>query len=333
MSNSFKEMKDNSEKRSKRISMAMLDESRKHEKIKSDVWIADVLRRSRDFVSAKRIEGCGRGSYCGYAYCSVCRIRHAGALEKRIQAHRQDHQLTDADVLERFRWITILHSLERCDLEDIAAATKAARREFNNFKRKWKDTWAEGVFEYELVDMLKIKNLIADDGNSSRKRDVLLEMLTDEYDYRKIRFMYGDGILYQDHNKLDRSDYILFHSHFLMDAGFWADGNWDDITDDLRKRWDGNYRVRLDRLVDPDRTNKEGKHTGKSINNSFADISRYCFKNRTKFNYRFGEYRYEDEVENENMFSEYQGNTIFNIYDEMSGKNNRGLLLGWKSKQ
>jgi hypothetical protein len=324
MSNSFKELKGSSKDRSKRISMAMLDDSRKHEKTRTDIWMSEVLRKSSNFVSAKRLESCGRSSRCGYAYCSTCRLRHAKSLEKRFEAHTEKYELDDLKVLERYRWVTILHSLERCDLEDIAAATKAARREFNNFKRKWKDTWAEGVFEYELVDMLKIKNLIADDGNSSRKRDVLLEMLTEEKDYRKDRFEYGDGISYEDENGLERSDYILFHSHFLMDAGFWADGNWADITDDLRKRWDGNYRVRLDRLYG---TNRQ------SINNSFASISRYCFKNRTKFNYRFGEYRHEDDVENENMFSMYQSNNIFNIYESMSGKNNRGLLLGWESKK
>ena len=118
-----------------------------------------------------------------------------------------------------------------------------------------------------------------------------------------------------------------------MDAGFWADANWADIDNDLRRRWSGNYRVRIDKIVDTERKNKDGEHTGKSIENSFADISRYCFKNRMKFNYTFGKYVYDDDVEgSENMFSDYQTNNIFEIYAEMSGNNNRGLLLGWDSK-
>jgi hypothetical protein len=324
MSNSFKEMKENSEKRSKRIRAAALDEERKRGKGRDDFFVRGSLREAGNFAAVSRLDGCGRGSYCGYTYCSVCRKRLAGALEKRIQTHRRDYQPTDADVLSRFRWVTILHSLEICDVDDLKAATKKARREFNNFKRKYKATWVQGVFEYELVDMLKVKNLITDDGEQSRKRTVLLDMLVDDYDYRKSRFEFGDGISYQDDNGLKNNDYILFHSHFMMDAGKYADDNsWDKIKTDLKKRWKGNYRVEADRLYDMKR---------QSLDRTFEKTSSYSFKNRLKFNYTFGNYQWEEELEDENYFSRLQANTIFNIYDEMSGKNNAGLLLGWESK-
>jgi hypothetical protein len=46
----------------------------------------------------------------------------------------------------------------------------------------------------------------------------------------------------------------LFHSHFMMDAGKYADDNsWDAIKIDLKKRWKGNYRVEADRLYDTKR--------------------------------------------------------------------------------
>jgi hypothetical protein len=332
MANSFNEIKENSDQRSKRIRAAALDEERKKAKGGDDKFIIKALRKSRNFAAAERLESCGRGSYCGFVYCSVCRKRHAGKLLKRIQTHRQDYQLTDADVLERFRWVTILHSLEICDVDDLKAATKKARQEFNNFKRKWNATWVQGVMEYELVDMMKVKNLTTDDGEQSRKRTVLLDMLEDDYDYRKSRFRFSDGITYESDIGLKRTDYILVHSHFLMDAGKYAnEKSWDAIKRDLKKRWQGNWHVLAKRLYKRKGQN-ENKEVTYSVDNTFEKTSSYSFKNRLKFNYTFGNYKWEEELEDENYFSLLQANIIFNIYDEMSGENNSGLLLGWESK-
>ena len=333
MANSFKDLRENSDQRSKRIRAAADAVSLAHQSARDDHFVAGALRKSGNIAAAKRLESCGRGSYCGYVYCSVCRKRHAGKLLKRVQTHRQNYQLTDADVLERFRWVTILHSLEICDLDDLKSATKKARQEFNNFKRKWNATWVQGVVEYELVDVLKMKNMIAEKGKGSRKRNVLLDMLKDDYDYRKDRFRFSDGITYEDDDGLKRTDYILVHSHFFMDAGKYADEQtWETIKLDLKKRWNGNYRVEAGRLWDALKEDENGNVIGQSLDKTFEKTSSYSFKNRLKFNYTFGNYQWEDGLMGENHFSNHQANTIFNIYEAMSGKSNTGLLLGWESK-
>ena len=76
----------------------------------------------------------------------------------------------------------------------------------------------------------------------------------------------------------------------------------------------------------------ENKEVTYSLDNTFEKTSSYSFKNRLKFNYTFGNYQWEDGLMGENHFSNHQANTIFNIYEAMSGKSNTGLLLGWESK-
>ena len=118
----------------------------------------------------------------------------------------------------------------------------------------------------------------------------------------------------------------LFHSHFMMDARKYADDNsWDAIKIDLKKRWKGNYRVEADKLYDTKR---------QSLDKTFEKTSIYSFNNRLRLNYQFGNYKWEDDLEdeydlseNENYFSRLRANTIFNIYEAMSGKNNSGLIL------
>ena len=56
-------------------------------------------------------------------------------------------------------------------------------------------------------------------------------MMQQERSYRKSRFEYGDGISDQDRNGNKSSNYILFHSHFPLDAGQLSDARaWDVIT-------------------------------------------------------------------------------------------------------
>ena len=114
MANRIKELRENREQRNKEVRAALDGSALASKYARDDHFVAGALRKSGEIASAVRLEGCGRGSYCGFVYCSVCRKRHAGNLEKRIQKHKQDYQLTDADVLERFRWVAILHSLEIC---------------------------------------------------------------------------------------------------------------------------------------------------------------------------------------------------------------------------
>ena len=137
MADTFKELmqEQKSGASTTRLRGAMLDMTRKFAQAKDDKFIVTALQKAGNFDVLKRLESCQRGKHCGYIYCSECRERYAGKLLERWNEHRSE--MTDKTVRQRFRFVTILHSLECCDVEELAAATKLARQEFNNFKRKF----------------------------------------------------------------------------------------------------------------------------------------------------------------------------------------------------
>ena len=101
--------------------------------------------------------------------------------------------------------------------------------------------------------------------------------------------------------------------------------DWDAIDKNMRKRWYGDYQVRIDGLTD---------YSVRSLDESLWKMTSYCFKNRCSHHYEFGGYTFEDEDMdvNESMFSVNELNAIYGIYKEMSGGRNTGLLLGWGMK-
>ena len=76
---------------------------------------------------------------------------------------------------ERLRFITILHRLIPADKHQVAEVQKYVRQAYRNFSTKW-GCWYQGAFEYELVDLMKVSNFVADVGSQSRKKNVLLRL-------------------------------------------------------------------------------------------------------------------------------------------------------------
>ena len=74
---------------------------------------------------------------------------------------------------DRLRWITVLHSVERAETAYIKEATKRARADYVQLNRKFKGSWAQGAFEYELVDMEKVHSRITKNASGNRKKDTL----------------------------------------------------------------------------------------------------------------------------------------------------------------
>lgn len=137
--------------------------------------------------------------------------------------------MSESSCRARLRHITIIHGLIPADKKQVKTSQKNVRNKYNSFSRKWPNAWYQGAFEYELIDMQKVLNHIHDQGSQSRKKAVLLDLVgckPDMFEERDSTWTDDDG------NK--RSDYILLHTHFLMDA---AQYKWADISDNMRKRW------------------------------------------------------------------------------------------------
>ncbi len=171
--------------------------------------------------------------------------------------------------------------------------------------------FTQGAFEVELVDMEKVSSRVAKNDSGVRKRDTLERLGGFDGSWRWV-----------DEAGNQRTDYVLVHTHFLMDCG--KEG-WNAIDADMRKRWNGDYQVRIDGLTD---------FNVRSLDASLWKMSSYCFKNRCFHHYEFGGYTFDDEDidVSEKMFSVNELNVIYGIYKYMAGSRNTGLLLGWGMK-
>jgi hypothetical protein len=201
-------------------------------------------------------------------------------------------------------------------VRQIELQQRQVRRELNNFRRKWFGTWGTGVYEYELIDMHKVCHSNNLSGSGSRKHAVLIGMLNRHVGAN----LFDDdiGISWADQNGTNRTDYVLLHTHFVMDGG---DFDWNDIKENMQRRWAGKYRVDVLPL-----------HSDKPIDESISRVSNYCFKNLgrlTSYNYDFGYYNHEDV--STKRFNAREVASMFVLNNSMNSGNRKGLLLYWNS--
>jgi len=315
--NDFEKLKKNSAAQFNKIRWAMNAEQKKATHSRIDAFVQKSLKSVGRFREAQRLKNCRRSAYCSSVYCGACRDRMAQKLLKRVRAHLRSEDIGDDSCRDRLRWVTILHSLETAEIDDIRNATDKARAEYVQLNRKLKGSWAQGAFEYELVDMQKVQSRVTGTASGNRKKATLLEL----GGYKAKLYNQDLSWCWTDKAGNQRTDYVLVHTHFLMDCGT---DDWKAIERDMRRRWHKSYQVRIDTLTD---------YSVRSLEDSLWKMSSYCFKNRCSHHYEFGSYDIDEFEANENMFSISELNTIYEIYKSISGSRNNGLLLSWRKKQ
>jgi hypothetical protein len=289
---------------------------------RNDAFVRHALSISRKHHDVKRLKNCSRESLCQNIYCTRCRNRLATKLLERVRTHIKTQNMDDDAVRARLRWVTILHALDKADIKDIRDTTRRAREEYNLLNDKFKCTWARGAFEYELVDMAKVSARIEKSSSGIRKKYTLQNLGGYESNLIDLDHSWE----WEDEFGIKRTDYVLVHTHFLMDCG---EGDWDLIKKDINRRWNKSYQVEVKSIW---------SESERPLQLSLWKMSSYCFKNATKFNYEFGGYVDETsdeksaELTNEKMFSVNELNTIYDIYKSMAGGKNTGLQLGWNMK-
>lgn len=310
------ELKNNSAAQFEKVRWAMSEFDRKATHSRTDAFVQKSLRSARKFKDADKLKECRRGAYCGNIYCGGCRDRMASKLLGRVRAHLVAQRMGEDACRERLRWITVLHALERAEIADIKEATKKARADYVQLNRKFKSSWAQGAFEYELVDMENVRSRVGKNASGNRKKHTLEKLGDYEASLDNLDFSWR----WKDKAGNQRADYVLVHTHFLMDCG---SEDWATIEKDMRRRWWRDYQVRIDGLTD---------FNVRSLDDSLWKMSSYCFKNRCSHHYEFGGYDIDEFEVNENMFSVNELNTIYSIYKSITGGRNTGLLLGWRMK-
>ena len=289
------------------------EDTKKNGKARTDYFVRQSLRLHRKHSDANKLKNCKRGSYCGFIYCSTCRDRQSNKLLTRFRGRIQGEGLDEDQVRDRFRWCTFLHALVPASQREVYQAIKNARAFYNAMSTKFDGSWAQGAFELELVDLVKVSNQRADDQSQERKRSLVLALsglassnLFEEPDF-----------LWVDEKGHRRTDWVLVHTHFLMDAG---DHEIDAIKAYLKPRFPLDRQAIMERIWAPD---------VRSLDASLNKMASYPFKNRCCYNYNFGHY---DEIGPEATFNANEMVTLFNLYKDMCGRNNKGHLVSWGIK-
>ena len=299
-----------------KIRLAMLDEVKKSTQSRTDLFVQKSLKFVGQWQASERLNKCGRGRYCGNIYCKTCRDRMAVKLLDRFKTHltyRPDRSASREDYSrDNLRFVTVLHDLIPADRHKVKQAQDRVRKEYRNFSTKW-GCWYQGAFEYELVDMAKVVTHIADVGSQSRKKDSLLRKAGIKPD-----LLEDKDVSWTDKDGRKRTDYILLHTHFLMDCG---QNGWDEIATDMRRRWYGKNDVDISTLYD---------FSIRTLEDSLWKMASYPFKNRVKYHYDFGNFEWErgeEEFEDINAFNANELLTLFEIYKHMMGSKKTGHLL------
>lgn len=202
-----------------------------------------------------KIKQCRKGKFCSSVYCPTCRKRAQENLRRRIFDHcEQQFNGDEEKAQKRLRYLTVLCELCEIDQELIEQSVKNARKDLHAFKRRFRDVWAQGSFEYEVVDMNHLE---------SAKKQTLMRMKKNKDQYQ-----------------------VLVHCHLLVDIG-----SEDDLEMKkwLKKKWKGERRTELKRTfcnqTIKDKSKKIGNYGFKNrvrFNPSFVATD---FENGDTFNY------------------------------------------------
>jgi hypothetical protein len=197
---------------------------------------------------ANSILNCRKGRLCGQVYCSSCRDKAAQGLNDRVSKRIQKKYENDPEKYrEQLRHTTILCDLVDFDLSSVKQSVSQARKDINAFKRRFKDVWFQGAFEFELIDLDKLRVW---DGENQVKKETL-EKMTDK----------GGNL-------------ILVHFHGMMDLN----GTDEQVVKDwIGQRWNNHHR----------QTHIQRIWKGQSLDEMSWKVSSYCFKNRVKDNMTF----------------------------------------------
>jgi len=289
------------------------EDTKKNGKERTDHFVRQSLWDHRQFADANKLKNCQRGSYCGLIYCSTCRGRHGDKLLTRFRGRIQGERLDEDQVRDRFRWCTFLHAVVPADAASVIEAIRNARTFYNAMSTKFDGSWAQGAFECELVDLVKVSNQRSTDAGQERKRELVLKLsgrMTDD-------LFADEDYTWEDADGNKRSDWVLVHTHFLMDVG---NHEIDAVKGYLKQRFRLDRQAIMESIWSADK---------RSLDASLQKMASYPFKNRSSYNYNFGRY---DEIGPEARFNANEMVTLFNLYKVMCGGNNKGHLVSWGIK-
>ena len=186
-------------------------------------------------------------------------------------------------IAEKFRFLTLLNSVEIMDVERTIQTIKKFQSELQNTIEGSKGIWCLGAVEVEVVNIEKMRMIHTDQTESeARKLSVIESMIK--------RLRKNDQYL---------SSFFLVHFHGIVTAS--SQYRFNDFADALKKNKEWKREPRQIQLKP---ISKQFKSKSKSLDKNLVDIARYITKGGNDWIGGKSYLRYKLAFENEYLFNE-----------------------------
>jgi len=201
---------------------------------------------------------------------------------KRI-AHYKNLGYKNNSVTEKFRFLTLLHSVEIMDVQRTLQTIKKFQLQLQNTIEGSKGIWCLGTVEVEVINIEKMRMIHEDQtASEARKLNVIESMIK--------RLRKNDQYL---------SSFFLVHFHGIVTAS--SQYRFNDFADALKKN---KVWKREPRQIQLKPISTQFKSKSKSLDNNLADIATYITKGGNDWIGGKSYLRYKLAFENEYLFNE-----------------------------
>lgn len=213
---------------------------------------------------------------------SVHSKKLADRFLKRLE-HYKKLGYKNTSATEKFRFLTLLHSVEIMDVQRTIQTIKKFQSQLQNTIKSSKGIWCLGAVEVEVVNIEMMRMIHEDQTESeARKLNIIESMI------KRLR-----------KNDQQLSSFFLVHFHGIVTAS--SQYRFNDFADGLKKNKDWKREPRQIQLKP---ISKQFKSKSKSLDKNLVDIAKYITKGGNDWIGGKSYLRYKLAFENEYLFNE-----------------------------
>ncbi|MCX8483141.1 MAG: hypothetical protein ORN50_06130, partial [Crocinitomicaceae bacterium] len=201
---------------------------------------------------------------------------------KRV-VHYKNLGYKNTSAIEKFRFLTLLHSVEIMDVQRTIQTIKKFQSQLQNTIESSKGIWCLGAVEVEVINIEMMRMIHEDQTESeARKLSVIESMI------KRLR-----------KNDQQLESFFLVHFHGIVTAS--SQYRFNDFFDVLKKNKDWKREPRQIQLKT---ISKQFKSKLKTLDKNLVDIARYITKGGNDWSGGKSYLRYKLAFENEYLFNE-----------------------------
>ena len=201
---------------------------------------------------------------------------------KRLE-HYKNLGYKNTSATEKFRFLTLLHSVEIMDVQRTIQTIKKFQSQLQNTIENSKGIWCLGAVEVEVINIEMMRMIHEDQTESEARKLIVIESMI-----KRLR-----------KNDQQLSSFFLVHFHGIVTAS--SQYRFNDFADSLKKNKDWKREPRQIQLKT---ISKQFKSKSKSLDKNLVDIARYITKGGNDWSGGKSYLRYKLAFENEYLFNE-----------------------------